>query len=251
MRAPVFPTIVPPPRRRSFGGLTVSVLLHALLILLIISPWFRNYHLFSAEGSDLPGTGGGGGTSGAQYIALPALRPAATPPPAVHVETPVVPPPVVTPTVIPPPTPAPDTIVQPQPQTSATDANGGAAGGAAGTGGGAGGGNGGGQGLGTGGGAGPGTGGGERGRPPGLKGFPIPPMDGTPKALRGKELLVRCYVNMDGKVDRFETDPPITDGGFRARLADVIAGYKFTPARDSTGRAVAGVAVVTLTLSTR
>jgi hypothetical protein len=84
-----------------------------------------------------------------------------------------------------------------------------------------------------------------------LKGFPIPPMDGTPKPLRGKELLVRLFVNMDGKVDRFETDPPVSDGGFRARLADVIAGYKFTPARDSIGRHVAGVAVVTLTLSTR
>ncbi len=250
MRAPVFPTIVPPPRRRSVGGLSVSVLLHALLILLIISPWFRHYHLFSAEGSDLPGSGGGGGRGGGQYIALPALRPEAEPPRVVHVEAQVVPPPVVTPTEIPPPTPALDSVVHPSPQTSPSDA-GGAAGGAAGQGGGAGGGTGGGQGPGTGGGAGPGTGGSARGRPPALKGFPIPPMDGTPKALRGKELIVRCFVGIDGHVDRFETDPPIDDRGFRARLADVIAGYKFTPARDSTGRMVPGVAVVTLTLSTR
>jgi hypothetical protein len=250
VRAPVLPTIIPPPRRRSYGGLSVSVLLHGLLLFLILSPWLRKYHLFSAEGSDLPGMGGGGGRSSEQYIALPALRPEAAPPKVVPVETPVVPPPVVIPTVIPPPTPAPDTVVQPQPQASTSNANG-AAGGAAGTGGGAGGGNGGGQGPGTGGGAGPGTGGSERGQPPGLKGFPIPPMEGTPKPLRGKEILVRCYVNVSGKVDRFDTDPPITDAGYRARLADVIAGYRFTPARDSTGRMVAGVALVTLTLPSR
>ena len=246
MRAPVLPTIVPPPRRRSFGGLSASVLLHGLLVLLILSPWFRHYHLFSAEGSGLPGTGGGGGRGGEQYIALPALRPEAAPPPVVHVETPVVPPPAVTPTEIPPPTPAPDSVVQPRPQTSPGDA-----GGAAGQGAGAGGGTGGGQGPGTGGGAGPGTGGAERGRPPVLKGFPIPPFDGTPRALRGKELAVRCYVGIDGRVERWESDPPVDDRGFRARLADVIAGYKFTPARDSIGRTVRGVAVVTLTLSTR
>lgn len=250
MRAPVLPTIVPPPRRRSFGGLTASVLLHALLLLLIISPWFRRYHLLSAEGSDLPGTGGGGGRSGEQYIALPALRPAATPPPAVHVETPAVPPPVVIPTVIPPPTPAPDTIVPPQPQTSATDATGGATGGAAGTGGGGGGGNGAGQGPGTGGGAGPGTGGARRGTPPERRQFVVPPMTGTPKELRGATLLVRFYVSAAGVVDRIETDPPLPSGKYANDFNELMQGFKFRPARDSLGVAVPGIAEVTITLST-
>ena len=249
MRAPILPTIVPPARRRSVGGLSLSVLLHALLILLIISPWFRRYHLFSAEGSDLHGTGGGGGRGGEQYIALSALRTQAAVAPVVHVETPVVPPPVVTPTEIPPPTPAPDSVVQPQPQTSPSDA-GGATGGATGQGGGAGGGNGGGQGPGTGGGAGPGTGGGLRGRPPEQRQFIVPPLEGTPKALRGDTITVRFYVNASGGVDRIETDPRLPSGNYASQFDELMHGFKFRPARDSIGVPVPGIAVVTVTLST-
>ena len=76
-------------------------------------------------------------------------------------------------------------------------------------------------------------------------------MDGTPRPLRGKDLLVRVYVGIDGRVDRYETDPVVTDGGFRRKLDDVVAGFKFTPARDSIGRAVPGVTVVTLTLANK
>ncbi|HVX90020.1 MAG TPA: hypothetical protein VG940_13880, partial [Gemmatimonadales bacterium] len=130
MRAPVLPTFMPPPRRRSIGGLSVSAALHLLLILAIFTPWLRRYHVLSAEGSALPGTGGGGGGNGAQYIALPALRPAAAPPaaPVPVVETPAVPPPTVVPTEIPPPTPAPDSVPTP-PQPAAAQPAGGAAGG--------------------------------------------------------------------------------------------------------------------------
>jgi hypothetical protein len=181
---------------------------------------------------------------------LAALRPEAAPPKVVQPETPVVPPPVVTPSVIPPPTPAPDTIVQPQTQASNSDANGGSTGGAAGTGGGGGGGNGGGQGPGTGGGAGPGTGGSERGVPPQLKGFAIMPTEGVPKSLRGKDVALRCYVNAEGRVDRWDSDPVIADRGYRDKLDNVIAGYRFKPARDSIGLAVPGVALVTLTFPT-
>jgi hypothetical protein len=228
----------------------VSTVAHGLLLLLIISPWFRRYHLLSAEGSDLVGTGGGGGGGGERYIALPLLRAEArAPAPVVPPETtPPVPAPTVIPTEIPPPTPAPDSVPQPRPAAQ-SEAGGTGAGNTTGQGGGAGGGAGGGQGPGTGGGAGPGTGGSERGRPPALKGFPIPPLEGTPRPLRGKEMIVRCYVGLDGRVERFETDPPIDDSRFRQRLNEVVTGYKFTPARDSTGQIVRGVAVVTLTLS--
>lgn len=254
MRAPVVPTFAPPPRRRSYSGLAGSALFHAALIFLLISPAFRRYHLLGANGSDLPGTGGGG--AGAQYIALPALRAFAPKPPAPQVEvrvqqTPPVTPPVVPPTVIPPPTPSVDTLPS-RPAAPPSDSAGGASGAAAGKqGGGTGGGTGGGQGPGTGGGAGPGTGGGERGRPPVLRNWPVPPMEGTPKPLRGVELVIRCFVGRDGRVDRFEFVPEVPSGAFRNKLADVIAGFKFTPARDSTGAVVPGIAPVTLTLSTK
>ena len=253
MRPPVVPTFAPAPRRRSATGLAASVLFHALLLALLLTPMFRRYHLLSSTGSDLPGTGGGGG--GEQYIALPALRSFAPKPPAptpeVKVETPVVTPPVIPPKVIPPPTPVVDTLPHQAPAPAHADSAGGAAGTGPGQGGGSGGGTGGGQGTGTGGGAGPGTGGGERGRPPEIRGFPVPPTEGTPKALRGKELPIRCYVGLDGKVERYEFGIEVTDAGFRRALGDVIAGFKFAPARDSTGAVVRGVALVTLTLSNR
>ncbi|MBW8772896.1 MAG: hypothetical protein JF590_06375, partial [Gemmatimonadetes bacterium] len=119
------------------------------------------------------------------------------------------------------------------------------------TGGGAGGGNGGGQGPGTGGGVGPGTGGSERGRIPVLRSWGSPPMEGTPKALRGKELVITCYVGADGRLERYELAIPIDDGHFRDMLNDVITGFRFTPARDSLGRPVRGVAPVTITLGNR
>lgn len=244
---------MPPPRRRSIGGLSVSAALHLLLILAIFTPWLRRYHVLSAEGSALPGTGGGGGGNGAQYIALPALRPAAAPPaaPVPVVETPAVPPPTVVPTEIPPPTPAPDSVPTP-PQPAAAQPAGGAAGGQGpGQGGGTGGGTGGGAGTGTGGGVGGGTGGSERGRPPELRGFPVPPTDGTPRELRGKELPVTCYVGLDGRVERFEFGIPIENRAFRARLSDVIQDFRFKPAKDSTGATVRGVALVTLILANR
>src|SRR6476620_9891306 len=105
MRAPVVPTFVPQRPRRSLGGGALSVFLHALLIFAIVSPLLRRYYTLSDSPSGRPGMGGGGGSSGEQYIALAALRPAARPAPPV-VETtvpkPVVPPPTVVPTEIPP-----------------------------------------------------------------------------------------------------------------------------------------------------
>ncbi len=227
--------------------------LHGMLLFAILSPWLRKYYSLSDHPSDLPGLGGGGGSGGERYIALAALRPAARPAPAqaeTPVVKPVVQPPAEIPKEIPPPLPEPDTIPKSIAATDATTGSDGATG-TAGTGGGSGGGNGGGQGPGTGSGSGPGTGGSLRGRAPELRGFPIPPTDGTPKALRGKDLVLRCFVGVDGKVERYETIPEVVDGGFRRKLDDIITGYRFTPARDSTGRIVPGIATVTLTLANR
>ena len=249
MRAPVLPTFLPPPRRRSVSGLSVSAALHLLLILAIFTPWLRRYHILSAEGSNLPGTGGGGGGSGEQYIALPALRPAAPTPaaPVPVVETPAVPPPTVVPTEIPPITPAPVSVPTP-PQPSATQAGGTGAGQGPGQGGGAGGGRGGGTGPGPGAGAGPGTGGSERGTPPQLRGLLIPPDKNIPRELRGKTIVVRFFVNSEGRVDRVETIPVITDGGFRRQFEDVMKAYRFRAAKDSLGLPVAGMTSTEVTM---
>lgn len=227
----------------------MSAALHLLLILAIFTPWLRRYHILSAEGSGLPGTGGGGGGSGEQYIALPALRPAAPAPaaPVPVVETPPVPPPTVVPTEIPPNTPAPDSVPTP-PQPSATQAGGTGAGQGPGQGGGAGGGSGGGTGPGTGAGAGPGTGGSERGTPPQLRGLLIPPDKNIPRDLRGKTIVVRFFVNSEGRVDRVETIPVITDGGFRRQFEDVMRAYRFRPAKDSLGLPVAGMTSTEVTM---
>jgi hypothetical protein len=232
------------------SGLSLSMLFHGLLLLVIISPWFRRYHVFSANGSDAPGFGGGGG-AGEQYIALPALRPetqTATTPVVKPVETPVVPPPVITPTEIPPPTPAPDSVPQPQTQSSPDQA--GAAGSqTGGAGGGSGGGNNGGNGPGTGSGAGAGPGGSLRGTPPRDRRFVSPPLDGIPRELRGAVLTVQWFVDADGRVDRIETTPPLGNSAYSRRFEEAMLAWVFVPGRDSIGRAVPSIYSTTITLS--
>lgn len=252
MREPVLPTFLPPVRQRSYTELGVSALLHVALILVILSPWLRRYHVLSPNGTGV-GIGGGGGGAGEQYIALPALRPAPAPaqaPVEAVVETPVVPPPVTVPTEIPPPTPVPDSVPA-APVRGSEATSGSAASGAGGTGPGSGGGTGGGQGPGSGSGVGPGSGSGERGRPPQLRGFAFLPTEGAPRDLRGKELTIVCYVGIDGKVDRYELTPPVADAGYRRKLDDMIRTVRFVPARDSLNRIVAGVTSLTLLLPTR
>jgi hypothetical protein len=78
----------------------------------------------------------------------------------------------------------------------------------------------------------------------------VPPLEGTPKAFRGDTITVRFYVNASGVVDRIETDPPLPAGSYARQFDELMHGFKFKPARDSIGVAVAGVAVVTVTLST-
>lgn len=250
MREPVLPTFLPPVRQRSYTELGVSALLHAALILVILSPWLRRYHVLSPNGTGV-GIGGGGGGAGEQYIALPALRPAPAPaqaPVEAVVETPVVPPPVTVPTEIPPPTPVPDSVPA-APVRGSEATSGSAASGAGGTGPGSGGGTGGGQGPGSGSGVGPGSGSGERGRPPQQRQMVVPPLDGTPRELRGDTIIVRFYVDATGVVDRIETDPQLPSGSYARQFNELMRGFKFRPARDSLGAAVAGVAAVTITLS--
>jgi hypothetical protein len=120
-----------------------------------------------------------------------------------------------------------------------------------GTGPGTGGGTGGGAGPGAGPGTGPGTGGtGGTITPPTPRTFALT-LDGTPKDLRGRQILVTFWVNADGSVARVETDPEIKDADYRRRFFDVALATRFHPARSPAGLAVAASTTMTYTLPTK
>jgi hypothetical protein len=206
--------------------------------------------LFAAKG----GGGGGGGGPEVRYITLPPLpRPPAAPvmprPPAPEPPPPK-PEPVIAPTATPPP---PDT--QPAARgavASAETTQAPAPGSGPGTGGGAGGGTGGGLGPGAGGGTGNATGAGAGGqggtiRPPELRDLAFP-FDTPPKKLRGASLDVTFWVQVDGRVERYQVNPAIDDEDYARKFDEVIRAFRFTPARAPDGTRVAGTTTVTFTL---
>ncbi|HEY3934270.1 MAG TPA: energy transducer TonB [Gemmatimonadales bacterium] len=193
----------------------------------------------------LSGGGGGGGQNGVAFNH-------STPPPA-PVPPPVIPPPPPpVPKVIPPPAPVPQQIAPPAPVPAPADQNGAAAG----TGSGTGGGNGTGVGTGTGSGEGPGSGsgkgggdgGGNRGIPPEPRQMTLPPFDNTPKQLRRRPIDVTFTVSAEGQVSDLVIAPPIENKDFSRRFDDIMRKYRFKPARDATGKAVADTVTITFTL---
>ena len=252
---PELPHLSMPRQRTRSTGFWVSLAVHAALIALL---WSRRDLLMPTPRAGDPqfgalGGGGGGGGGGQRVTYIIALPPAS--PPAAAVPVPV--PPVVTPPKadVPAPSPLPvaaaaDTVARaPAGDTAGQGTPG--AGSTPGSGGGAGGGTGGGQGSGNGTGIGPGTGGGEGGgiRPPELRGLALP-FGTPPKELRGKELKVTFAVTADGRVERFETDPVITDRGYYQKFSEAALGYRFRPARRPDGQLVAAVLVMYFTLPT-
>ena len=196
------------------------------------------------------GLGGGGGGGGQGGVAMPQVvpqPPAATPPP-------VVPPPV--PTVVPPPpVPVPVPVATEPPTTVVPAAAAASPVAAAGSGTGTGGGNGSGAGTGTGSGEGPGTGSGKGGGSgAGLGGFlpeskflSVPPIDGTPKELRGKAVEVTFYITAAGLVSDIKVAPPILNKDFARKFDVMMRGYTFKPARDAAGNKIASVYPITFT----
>jgi outer membrane biosynthesis protein TonB len=201
--------------------------------------------------------GGGGGGNRVAYITLPSSpRPAPEPPtPVTPPETPpeVVPPQVTEPEV---PQVAPPEPVDTLPTVAAADtapasgatverAGPGAGGGSGdGVGGGAG------RGIGpdSGEGSGPGRGG-EGGvvRPPELRDLAFP-FENPPKELRGASLDVTFWVRMDGRVERYQVEPEISDRDYARKFDEVIRAFRFTPARAPDGTRIAGTTRVTFTL---
>ena len=253
---PDLPHLSLPRHRARSTGFWVSLAVHAALLALV---WTRRDLLIPTPRPGDPrfgplGGGGGGGGGGDEATYIIALPPVSPPTPAV---TTPVPPPVVTPpkaeTPVPQPVPAAvvkDTV----PTTQTASATPGAgAGGDKGAGPGTGGGSGGGQGGGVGPGVGPGTGsGGEGGsiRPPELRGLAIP-FSTPPRELRGKTVKVTFAITTDGRVERFETDPVITDRGYYQKFAEIVLGFRFRPARGPDGQPVAVVFPMEFTLPTQ
>ena len=229
---------MPMQQPRSAGSLLLSVLLHAGIIALVVMATARVVEPRGGAIADAilraTGGGGGGGQGGNTFIAVAPPRTA--PPPPVLTEQPVLPPPP--PTVTPPteqvPSPAPDSA--PAAASAAGAGSGGGTGGGQGTG--AGPGSGSGTGPGSGGGSGGGASAGSKGRPPEPRQYMIPPVD-IPKSLRGKTVTVSFTIASDGRVTDFDVNPPIADRDYSKKFNEVLRAFRFRPARDSTGEAVA------------
>lgn len=255
------PTISLPSSRPRYLGLAVSLALHAALLAVVVFQGERLWTRTLAPGTPslflVQGGGGGGGGNRVAYITLPSSpRPAPQPPAPVTPETPPV---VVQAEVVPAPVedvevpePAPPEPVDTMPAVAMADSGTESAAGGSGavgrTGGGAGGEVGTGIGPGSGEGRGPGVGGGGGVvRPPELRDLAFP-FETPPKELRGASLDVVFWVRVDGRVERYEIRPAITDSDYARKFDEVIRSFRFTPARAPDGSRIAGTTRVTFTL---
>jgi len=241
-----------PSSRRGYLGLAVSLVLHAALLGVIVFQGHRLWTRTPAPGAPnlfLVQGGGGGGGNRVAYITLPS-----SPRPEPQFPTPVTPP-ETRPEAVPPPAEETE-VAQPVPQPVDTlpavaTAETGAVTSASGTGpgtGGAGGGTGPGAGPGSGEGRGPGAGGGGGViRPPELRDLAFP-FETPPKELRGASLDVVFWVRVDGRVERYEVQPVITDRDYARKFDEVIRAFRFSPARAPDGSRIAGTTRVTFTL---
>jgi len=229
-------------------GTLVSLLIHALLIVLIIFPFTRLHTgvvIEKPQGAGGPGPagGGGGGRNGTggvkEHVHYVQVAPPPAPKPAVVIPPIVKPVPVVKPP--PPQITPPQSKVEITPEVKAEPAKpveatalvpgtGGGSGrdGTTGSGPGTGGGVGSGIGTGRGSGTGPGTGGGNQANyPPTPTEMFIPPLP-MPGKVRGFHLIAEYDVDSTGKVLDF-TFTPTRDGGYNKRLEDVLKSFKFRP----------------------
>lgn len=241
-------TGLPAKREDRRGSGLVSLLLHALLVVLLIGP-IANHEGIVIErpqgaGGAGPAGGGGGGRHGTGGVREKVNYVQVTPPPAAVQQPAVVPPPVVQPpppVVVPPPQikPAeliPEAKIEAKVEAAKIEATapipgtGGGTGrdGTTGNGPGSGGGIGSGIGSGRGSGIGPGTGGGNQADyPPSPTELFIPPLP-MPDKVRGFHLVAEYDVDSTGKIVDFKFTPT-RDGGYNKRLEEVLKSFKFRP----------------------
>jgi hypothetical protein len=77
----------------------------------------------------------------------------------------------------------------------------------------------------------------------------IPPLD-APKSLRGETIEITFYVDVTGTVTSLDY-PPISNRGYARKFDEAMRVYRFKPARDPDGRAVAGLYTALVTFSER
>jgi len=229
------------------AGAVVSVLLHALIIGLLIVPFFMPGSVIErmqqGAGGAGPAGGGGGGSRGSGGGTVETLRfvkvmtqPVPTPTTLPPVPAPVTPPP---PKVVPPKAAEPavakpvDPVTTPAPPAATPSQTAGVGGGAgtdgsAGAGPGSGGGVGSGIGTGKGSANGPGTGGGtQKDYPPSLAAFYLPPLP-APSSLKGFMLVAEFDVDSTGRVLDYKFTPT-PDGSYNRQLASSLRSLRFRP----------------------
>ena len=229
------------------AGAIVSIALHAVVIFLLIVPFFMPHSVIQrmqqgAGGAGPAGGGGGGnrGTGGQTVEKIQFVRVSPAPTPTPTVVPPVVTPPKPVPKVEPPKPKPVETPAVPKPQSAAPTApltvasaeqgaNGGSGNdGSAGAGPGSGGGVGSGIGPGRGSATGAGTGGGTQTNfPPSPIEFFLPPLP-PPSSVRGQHFIAEFDVDSTGRVIAFDFTPT-RDGDYNKRIAQVLRQMKFRP----------------------
>lgn len=232
---------MPRERRRGWGGVAVSLLVHVTVVGLVLWPARLMLDEGGGGGFGPRGGGGGGGRSATSAIALEAY---AAPAPVPEQEARAEPEP---PAIVLEDLPTPEVI--PLDNLTRIDVPQGAlaVGAGAGSGGGPGSGTGGGRGSGTGTGIGTGEGPGSggdgsyilRAQP---RGIILPPQC----VSRGSRFLVRFWVGADGRVTEVDIDPPPREASCRRDFEVRMRGYRFEPAKTREGQAVASIFPITI-----
>lgn len=257
------PIGIPIQKQRRVVGAIIAVVLHVLLVLVFILPFFGIDVVgeMTGAGGAGPAGGGGGGTGGTgggrvaqeriTYVVPPPppptveskfIQPPVVQPPPPEVKPPEVTPPVETPPVPPTPEPAVPASSNTGPLADAASATAGSGGGAGsdgsgGSGPGSGGGVGSGIGTGRGSGVGAGTGGGAGTIfPPTPSELFIPPVP-VPDRVKGRTITIVFDVDSTGKVIDFELTPT-RDAAYNRKLREILGATRFRPATDGNGRPV-------------
>ena len=247
-RRPYRPPVgIPVPQQTRVGSTVASVLVHALILLLLLGPFFV-HDLLEARaqgaGGKGPVGGGGGGNNGSGGIVKERLNYMVVQPPPpdpLRIKAPVVPPEVKPPVPVPPKPEPPKVTPQPEAPKDASQVTGTGGGtghdGTAGTGPGTGGGVGSGEGTGRGSARGPGTGGGDgRVYPPTVTNLAILPIP-VPSRVRPYKLTAIFEVDEKGNARLLQFNAT-RDGDYNKRIKAMLDEVRFKPAVRADGVAV-------------